>query len=102
MYSPTCIEEEIDKFYDYLDMAKEQCKSKEIVFIMGDLNAKVGSQGGKLHGSKTWLERNERGERMVTVVHKKQPSSSKTQYSLNNSPEDGKAHEVQQRIKSIT
>ena len=48
VYAPTsdCNEEEIDMFYDNLDMAKAQCKSQEIIIVMGDLNAKVGSEGG--------------------------------------------------------
>ena len=41
-----CNEEEINMFYDNLDMAKGQCKSQEIIIVMGDLNAKVGSEGG--------------------------------------------------------
>ena len=27
-------------------MTKAQCKSQEIIIVMGDLNAKVGSEGG--------------------------------------------------------
>ena len=47
-YAPTfdCNEENIDMFYDNLDMAKAQCKSQEIITVRGDLNAKVGSEGG--------------------------------------------------------
>ena len=41
-----CNEEEIDMFYDNLDMAKALCKSQELIIVMGDLNAKVGSEGG--------------------------------------------------------
>ena len=46
VYAPTsdCNEEEIDMFYDNLDMAKDQCKSQEIIIVMGDLNARVGSE----------------------------------------------------------
>ena len=44
VYAPTaeCDEEEINQFYNMLEMAKEHCKSQEVVIIMGDLNAKVG------------------------------------------------------------
>ena len=47
MYAPTAdCSEEIDIFYDNLDMTKAQCKSQEIIIAMGDLKAKVGSEGG--------------------------------------------------------
>ena len=48
VYAPTsdCNKEEIDMFYDDLDMAKAQCNSQEIIILMGDLNAKVDSGGG--------------------------------------------------------
>ena len=47
VYAATCgcNEEEFDMFYNNLDMAKAQCKSQEIIIVMGDLNAKVGSEG---------------------------------------------------------
>ena len=35
-------DEEIEAFYEDFDKAKRQCKSQEIVLVMGDLNAKVG------------------------------------------------------------
>ena len=43
MYAPTsdCNKEEIDMFYDNLDMAKVQYKSQEIIIVMGDLNGKA-------------------------------------------------------------
>ena len=37
-----CNVEEIDMFYNNLDMANAQCKSQEIIIRMGDLNSKVG------------------------------------------------------------
>ena len=41
VYAPTsdCKEEEINMFYNNLDMAKAQCKSQKIIIVMGDLNA---------------------------------------------------------------
>ena len=49
-----------------LDKAKEQCKSQEVVIIMGDLNAKVGSERYDDFTGKYGLEiRNERGQRWV-------------------------------------
>ena len=48
VYTPTsdCNEEEIYMLYDNLDMAKAQCKSQEIIIVMGGLNTKVGSKTG--------------------------------------------------------
>ena len=37
-------EEEIDTFYNELDDAYKQCGSLEMVVVMGDLNAKVGTE----------------------------------------------------------
>ena len=58
-----CNEEEIDMFYDHLDIAKAQCKSQEIIPAMGDVNAKVGSEGGSdmvgKHGLGIWSEHGE-------------------------------------------
>ena len=34
--------EEIDKFHENLDSAKNTCKFQDIVIMMGDLNAEVG------------------------------------------------------------
>ena len=50
-----CNEEEIDMFYDNFNTAKAQCKSQEIIIVMGDLNAKVGSEGGSNMVSKHGL-----------------------------------------------
>ena len=45
-YAPTSdsTEEEVDKFYETLELAKGQCKSQDIIIIMGNINAKVGSE----------------------------------------------------------
>ena len=44
-YSPTSDANtaELEKFYESLDEAKRQCKSSDIVIVIGDLNAKVGN-----------------------------------------------------------
>ena len=68
VYAPTSehTDEEIEAFYEDIDKAKRQCKSQEIVLVMGDLNAKVGK--GKMgntvgpHGLGTI---NERGQRLI-------------------------------------
>ncbi|XP_062907732.1 craniofacial development protein 2-like [Mobula hypostoma] len=44
VYAPTTdgTNEDIEKFYEELEQAKNRCKSQDIVIVMGDLNAKVG------------------------------------------------------------
>ena len=46
VYTPTnaSSEEEIGAFYNDLDDAYKQCGSQEMVVVMGDLNAKVGTE----------------------------------------------------------
>ena len=46
-YAPTAdsSEEDIEDFYGQLDQAKKQCKSQDILIVMGDFNAKVGKGG---------------------------------------------------------
>ncbi|XP_042883267.1 uncharacterized protein LOC122260182 [Penaeus japonicus] len=61
-------EDDIDKFYETIEEAKGQCKSQEIIIVMGDLNAKVGQDQGDGDGiiGKHGLGiRNERGDRWV-------------------------------------
>ena len=42
MSNSTSADVEIEGFYEDLDRAMRQCKSKEVVLITGDSNAKVG------------------------------------------------------------
>ncbi|XP_042862524.1 craniofacial development protein 2-like [Penaeus japonicus] len=70
VYAPTSdsSEDDIDKFYETLEEAKGQCKSQEIIIVMGDLNAKVGQDQGDGDGiiGKHGLGiRNERGDRWI-------------------------------------
>ena len=68
VYAPTTesSEEEIDNFYPTLDHAKAQCRSQEVVIIMGDLNAKVGKgEQGDMVGKFGLGNRNDRGERWI-------------------------------------
>ncbi|GFO04846.1 craniofacial development protein 2 [Plakobranchus ocellatus] len=46
VYAPTAKsnDEDLDKFYNELDTAKTQCKSQDPLIIMGDFNAKVGTE----------------------------------------------------------
>ena len=46
VYAPTSTspEDEIEKFYDDLDAAYKMCGSHEMKIVMGDLNAKVGTE----------------------------------------------------------
>ena len=70
VYVPTSAssEEEIDAFYNDLDDAYKQCGSQEMVVVMGDLNAKVGTEQDpqKVVVGKHGLgESNERGDLCV-------------------------------------
>ncbi|GFN83273.1 craniofacial development protein 2 [Plakobranchus ocellatus] len=46
VYAPTANsnDEDLDKFYNDLDTARTQCKSQDPLIIMGDFNAKVGTE----------------------------------------------------------
>ena len=68
VYAPTSdsADEEIEEFYDTLDKPKAQCKSRNIIIVMGDLNTKVGNKGEEVVVGNYGLgERNDRGERWV-------------------------------------
>ncbi|XP_063601937.1 craniofacial development protein 2-like [Penaeus indicus] len=68
VYAPTTAssEEEIDKFYDTLEKAKQQCKSTDVTMILGDLNAKVGIEtDGETVGKFGLDTQNDRGERWL-------------------------------------
>ena len=59
-------EEDIHHFYEDLEKAIEQCISNEVLFVMGDLNAKVGStRRGNIVETHSLDETNERGERWI-------------------------------------
>ena len=52
VYAPTSAntEEEIEDFYSDLEDAYGKCGSQDIVIVMGDMNAKVGSEQDPLKG----------------------------------------------------
>ena len=65
-YAPTSEskQEDIYHFYENLDKAVKQCRSNEVLFVMGDLNAKVDStRRGNIVGTHGLGETNERRER---------------------------------------
>ena len=70
VYAPTSAssEEEIEAFYNDLDDAYKQCGSQEMVVVMGDLYAKVGTEQDPqkvVVGQHGLGERNERGDLWV-------------------------------------
>ncbi|GFO26722.1 craniofacial development protein 2-like protein [Plakobranchus ocellatus] len=68
VYAPTANsnDEDLDKFYNELDTAKTQCKSQDPLIIMGDFNAKVGTEKvDDIVGKHGLGIRNERGEKLI-------------------------------------
>ena len=66
-YAPTtgADDDEIDNFYEKLDTAKAQCKSQDVIIVMGDFNAKIGEgREEDIIGPYGLGIRNERGERL--------------------------------------
>ena len=70
VYAPTsdCDDEEIEKFYNDLQSAKDKIPNREMCIIMGDLNAKVGEQEDRDCGIGPYGlgKRNERGDMLAT------------------------------------
>ncbi|GFO16281.1 craniofacial development protein 2-like [Plakobranchus ocellatus] len=68
VYAPTANrnDKDLDKFYNDLDTAKTQCKFQDPLIIMGDFNAKVGSDKvDDIVGKYGLGIRNERGEKLI-------------------------------------
>ena len=68
VYAPTCdhSDEEVESFYDDVERAVQQCKRHDVVFVMGDMNAKVGrGREEDIVGPYGLGERNARGDRLV-------------------------------------
>ncbi|GFO05072.1 craniofacial development protein 2-like protein [Plakobranchus ocellatus] len=71
VYAPTANsnDEDLDKFYNDLDTAKTQCKSQDPLIIMGDFNAKVGTDKVDAIVGKHGLGiRNERGRQREKIM----------------------------------
>ncbi|GFR73217.1 craniofacial development protein 2-like [Elysia marginata] len=67
IYAPTSTstEEDMDAFYLDLEKTKKQCKSQDLVIIMGDFNPKVKQRMDDVVGRHGLGQKNERGERLV-------------------------------------
>ena len=67
-YAPTSdySEEDIETFYESLSNTLKEVKSSEVLIVMGDFNAKVGSEKyGTVTGNHGLGTRNERGMRLI-------------------------------------
>ena len=72
VYAPTtnAEEAEVEGFYDDLQDLLELTPKKDVLFIKGDWNAKVGSQETPGVTGKSGLEvRNEAGQRLIEFCH---------------------------------
>ena len=59
-------DDDIEVYYEEVQTAIKQIKSNEILCVMGDMNAKVGSSAKRnIVGKFVLGERNERGERLI-------------------------------------
>ena len=80
LYFPTtdAEEAEVEQFYDDLQPATTNTKKKDVLFIIGDWNAKVGSQ--EILGATDKFGfgvQNEAGERLTRVLPREHTSQSK-------------------------
>ncbi|CAF1181210.1 unnamed protein product, partial [Rotaria magnacalcarata] len=68
-YAPTADydEDAVTNFYENIDKAYKQCKSDDIIYVMGDFNAKVGDKRiGNTVGPFGLGNKNDRGDNLVT------------------------------------
>ena len=84
VYAPTSEhdEEEVDKFYEEVNLAREQCKEHECIMVIGDFNAKVGQ--GKVEdivGPHGLGKRNDRGDKLVNWCSEKRQAVMNTWFS---------------------
>ena len=69
VYAPTADydEDAITNFYEELDKVYDQCSSQDIIYVIGDFNAKVGNERiGNTVGSFGLGKKNDRGNNLVT------------------------------------
>ena len=89
VYAPTSNTEEaeVEQFYVDLQDLLELTPKKDVLFIIGDWNAKVGSQETSGVTSKLGFRRqNEAGQRLIEFCHRMH--WSKQTHSSNNTRED--------------
>jgi hypothetical protein len=68
-YAPTADydDDAVTNFYENLDKAYKQCKSDDIIYVMGDFNAKVGDKRiDNTVGPFGLGNKNDRGDNLVT------------------------------------
>ena len=67
VYAPTsnAEEAEVERFYEDLQELLELTAKKDVLFIIGDWNAKVGSQTPEVTGKFGLGMRNEAGQRLI-------------------------------------
>ena len=75
-------EAEVEHFYEDLQELLELTPPKDVVFIIGDWNAKVGSQGTPgLTGNFGLGVQNESGQKLIEFCQKKTKQKQKTDWS---------------------
>lgn len=68
LYAPTqdYSDEDLEQFYEEISQVLKQVKSTDVLIVMGDLNAKVGSdKNNKIVGQYGLGRKNERGDRLI-------------------------------------
>ena len=72
VYAPTESDEdtEAERFYDKLQDLVINANKKDMLIILGDFNARVGSSETRLHGRYNPDKRNEHGTRLVDFCHR--------------------------------
>ena len=85
VYAPTSDyeDEEVEKFYDDVDLALKSAKSSDVLFVLGDWNARVGNERYKdIIGQYGLDEKNERGERFIQFCEQHRLMVANTWFKL--------------------
>ena len=78
VYAPTTNAEEAEQFYEDLQDLLQLTPKKDVLFIIGDWNAKVGGQETPgVTGKFGFGIRNEAGQRLIRVLPREHTSHSK-------------------------